>query len=214
MAVATVEPSNDLTRFTTDEPITGYKIVTSVYGPPVMQSSTHRYVVGSRHKLDASDAPLAAACGFHFARQALALLYDLDWRSDNRLVQVEAPAGATLSTNGVVWATDDLRIVADVTADARSLLTGVLRVQLRFNTVWYSFVDGVAAAPPGLPVSSQAASLGWPRIKTWRADSGGTVQVRAWRGSSVVTVVVNGRSRVEPLDGYWGQRLTVKEWYE
>jgi hypothetical protein len=113
-------------RFTTTEPMTGYKIVSgngeAVMGDPVV------YVVGKRYELAATDTLAICDSGYHFCPLAIDCLASVSWEADRRLFTVAVPAGTEVETDGTgKFAARTLDVVADVTSDVPILLTGVRR---------------------------------------------------------------------------------------
>jgi hypothetical protein len=153
---------------TTTEPLKGYKIVArnltsikkTVYGKAV------QYAVGQTTTLD-SDPDDVRPCGrgLHFCPKALDCLIHYDLSDGNRLLHVSVPVGSVVATadGGIKYAASALTVVADVTADAASLLTGCVTW---FDTAWYEAGRAhrdVNDEPARVRRSSSSAAKTWLR---------------------------------------------------
>jgi hypothetical protein len=106
----------------------GYKIVGASGESLVPVGDVVCYVVGQTHSLEAGAVVVPCVSGLHFCPRPLDCLLFYDLRSGRRLLRVVVPVGATVATDdgGVKYAASDLRVDADVTADADALLTGIV----------------------------------------------------------------------------------------
>jgi hypothetical protein len=189
-------------------PLVGYKFVTASFRPPVCVGAREHLAVGSRHKLADGATPAVGCLGYHFATTPLLLMNTVTWEPTYRLVRIEVPAGATVSTNGVTYAASELRVVADETASAAALLTGVTCI-VRGGVITYnSYVAGAIAAEDGAPVSMQLTADGF-RTKHWRTE-GRLVSAHQAHGTPVI---VYGHATQVSRD-VWEARFKTKEWYE
>jgi hypothetical protein len=202
-------------------PLTGYKIVTKDYGPPIVAGATERYTVGSRHRLPASTAPCVRQIGLHFAVRPLALLASALWTPQSRLVRVVAPAGATVSADGIGYAASELHVVADETDAAPALLTGVLRQTDRDWFIGYkTYTGGVLKAMNGDDPYEVAT---WPKLgqrrKQWTSDDRGG---NGGGDDKWTMALLDDEFKSLRLVGYlgdvgrdvWEARAQKTEWYE
>jgi hypothetical protein len=199
------------TRFVLARPLVGYKFVTDAYGPPICSVSGDTFAVGSHHKLPPT--PTLYRQGYHFATNPLLLLESLAWKPTYRLVRIEVPAGATVATNGVTYATSELRVVADDTASAAAVLTGVIRIANLDHVSYVSYVAGeeMAVLDNDAPFCVIATIEG-DRRKYWHDAQAKEVCVyQQGNGAAVVSPLV-GSSAV-PRD-VWEARFKTQEWYE
>jgi hypothetical protein len=200
-------------RFVLASPLVGYKFVTASYGPPVRLNAADRFAVGSRHKLAA--APAVGRWGYHFVTNPLMALETMAWKPTYRLVRIEVPAGATVATNGVTYATSELRVVADETASTAAMLTGVVRF-VSYNVVEHiSYVAGEVGAPPDSdePFHVEVTADGRYRRKDWHGSGGKKESVYAYQSGDADVDIYRHESSGVSRD-VWEARFRAKEWYE
>jgi hypothetical protein len=232
----------DVTTHVLAAPLHGWKIVNHHYRPAFVGSAFEHYVVGSHHKLDAALAPYVrvAMTGFHFAVRALAVLDGVTWRPTYRLLRVEVPAGATVSTDGVGYAATELRVVSDETASVATLLTGVLARRKRYSlpaslvallkttggdsvnndddVAFINYVGGVETSDGDAPTKMEMRQGGRCRHKAWYT---GTYQRNrklsfVTKTAHSTTVYENGQyvpPYRKPTED-WEARIDRHEWYE
>jgi hypothetical protein len=121
---------------------TGFKVV-DAEGTPFYGSRTLRFSVGETHCLPDGEKPTPCKSGFHYCPVALDCLRFVDWDDGCRLLAVAVPDGAaTVTDDGYKYAASALTVVADVTADAKRLLTGAMLSTLGSMRTWTLYRDG------------------------------------------------------------------------
>jgi hypothetical protein len=140
------------------EPLRGYKVVngdgSSIHGDAV-------YVVGQRvtHPPDQPLVPCLA--GLHMCPDALACLFYVKWNADRRLLEVVVPSGTEVVADGPKMVCRALDVVADVTDQASTLLTGTFTGQLTpVTNVTVCFANGLKHRDNGEPASVTRTVLG------------------------------------------------------
>jgi hypothetical protein len=192
-------------------PLTGWKVVAADWGPVHIRGAGERYVVGSRHELASGETPSVRYQGYHFVPDPLLLALDVSWQPWYKLVRVEIPAGAAVSMDGTAYAASAMLVVADETATASALLTGVLRICTDDSVSHTTYVDGTETARYGDPYYVETSSSG-QREKAWLVD-GGWRRVTA-SSKADGTVDVHDDARPDDAAAIWGPRLARQEWYE
>jgi hypothetical protein len=192
-------------------PLTGYKAVTNTYDPALMQSS-EVYAVGSRHTLKGTAVPHVERLGFHFATHPLVVLAYVAWKPTHRLVRIEVPRGATVSTNGINYAASAMTVVSDETASIATLLTGVLVQRMSYRTAYTNFVGGISVSDGDTPAILETWGPSKYRRKTWYADVDDRSSVSVTRSPTTTAVWQQG----EYVDATpeWEARVAKQEWYE
>jgi hypothetical protein len=135
--------------YITTEPIKGYKVVkadgVSIYGNAV-------YDVGRRTVHPSDQALVPCLSGLHMCPDALACLLYVGWYDGRRLLEVTAPSGTEVVRDGPKMVCRVLDVVADVTDQISTLLTGIATGQVvSHETTTRCIVDGLVHRDNGEP---------------------------------------------------------------